>query len=888
MHSDEAAEAQVAWPSPEAVASAEPASLTPMMRQYREMKENHPGAILFFRLGDFYEMFFEDAVRASEILGITLTARAKGADRVPMCGVPHHSARRYIARLIEAGLNVAICEQVEAPGPGPGIVRREVVRVITPGTVLDEEILDAGQNNFLCALSFGTDGAGAALLDASTGDFFILEATTLAELADELNRMEPRELLVSQAQLADPELHKLKGLLAREMAVATLEREAFALPKATAFLKRHFGVLSLDGFGLEGRVRGTSAAGAALRYVKETQRTPAAQVDRVCVLERHQRLILDEATRVNLEVLKTLREGAKKGSLFGLLDRTLTPPGARLLSRWLTAPLRSVAEINARLDGVEELSKKGFWREEMAQALKAMGDVERILGRLSAGVGNARDLRCLCSSLNAMPPLAALLDGCAAGVLQSLAPPLTVFAELSATLLAALLDEPAVSIKEGEMIRPGFNSELDEIVDLCSSGKDYLLKLELRERERTGIGSLKVRFNRVFGYYLEVTRANLHLVPEGYVRKQTTVGAERFVTPELKEYEEKVLHAEERRSALEQQLFEGLRAQTLRQASSLRAAAQAVAAADALRALAVSAAEHGYVRPTVDESQVIDICQGRHPVVERMLQGEVFIPNDIQLDRSSAQLVILTGPNMAGKSTIMRQVALTVLMAQAGSFVPARSARVGLCDRIFTRVGAADNLAKGQSTFMVEMTETSNILHNATASSLIILDEIGRGTSTFDGLSIAWAVAEHLHDHIGARTLFATHYHELTDLGREKPRVRNASVAVKETDGKIVFLRKLIPEGASRSYGIEVAKLAGLPREVVQRAREILENLESGEWDDEGRPRVAHPPLKAPCAQLGQEVLHELRTLAVDSLTPLQALNLVARLQRSLRDEASA
>jgi DNA mismatch repair protein MutS len=853
-----------------------------MMRQYLEMKSQHPDCILFFRLGDFYEMFFEDAVRGAEILGITLTARSKGQERVPMCGVPYHSARRYIARLIDEGLRVAICEQVEEPGSGPGIVRREVVRIVSPGTVLDEEVLDATQNNFLAALHWGERGAGAALLDVSTGDFVALDGGSLQELGDELARLEPRELVVPEEKASSPELDALRTALGKQPSVATVEHSAFDVPKASAYLRKHLGVSSLDGFGLKGRGWAVAAAGAALRYVKETQRTDAAHVDRLSVLERGQTLVLDEASLSNLEVIRTLRDGSRKGSLLGVLDRTVTSPGGRLLGRWLSAPLRSLPEIEARLDAVEELSVRGVAREELESSLRSVADLERILSRLCTGLGNARDLLGLSQSLGALPGVAGALERCEASLLRGLSPALRQFEALGPTLKSALLDEPSANVKEGGMIRPGFHAELDELVTLATEGKDFLLQLERRERERTGIGSLKVRYNRVFGYYLEVTRANLHLVPSDYIRKQTTVGAERFITSELKEYEEKVLHAEERRFALEYQLFEGLCAEVLKHASQLRAAAQAVATVDVLRAFAACAAEYGYVRPVVDDAGLIELIACRHPVVERMLKGEVFVPNDLTLDPKSSQLMILTGPNMAGKSTIMRQVALTVLMAQAGSFVPAKAARVGLCDRIFTRVGAADNLGQGQSTFMVEMTETSNILHHATPKSLVILDEIGRGTSTFDGLSIAWAVAEHLHDKICARTLFATHYHELTELVQEKERARNVSVAVKEADGRVVFLRKLLPEGASRSYGIEVARIAGLPQEVVARARELLQNLERREWDEGGHPRARELPLFADPPEAQARVVDELRATAVNALTPLEAINLIARWQKEL------
>jgi DNA mismatch repair protein MutS len=890
-----------------AAGAREIAALTPMMRQYLEVKASlPPDTILFFRLGDFYEMFYEDAVRASELLQLTLTSRAKNADRVPMSGVPYHAARRHIARLIEHGLKVAICEQVEEPG-GKGIVRREVTRIITPGMVLDEEVLEPRAANFVAAVHWTDRGFGAALLEASTGEFFTLEAPGVAELVEALSRVEPRELLVPEGQRDAQETAFISARLSRVPAVAELEPAAFEPARATAYLKGHFAVATLEAFGLHDMPLATGAAGAALRYLKDTQKTAAAHVDRLSRLERGGQLMMDESSRSNLEVLKTLRDGARKGSLLGVLDRTATSMGGRKLARWLASPLASLPEIHARLDAVEELSQRSVWREELTGILKEVGDLERLCGRLSLGAGNARDLRALAMSLEQLPRLGAALARCEAVLLKSLAGPLGALPDLAELLLRAVADEPPVVLKDGGFIRAGFNKELDELVALSTSGKDVLLQIEAREKERTGISSLKIRFNKVFGYYLEVTKSNLHLVPKDYIRKQTTVGAERFITPELKEYEEKVLTAEERRCELELRLFEELRAQVIAAAPRIRSAAEAVATSDALLSFARCAAEYGYARPVVEGSEGLEIVGGRHPVVERMLgAGEAFVPNDIRMDPEDAQLLVITGPNMAGKSTVMRQVALTVLMAQAGSFVPAKSARIGLCDRIFTRVGAADNLARGQSTFMVEMTETSHILHHATRKSLVILDEIGRGTSTFDGLSIAWAVAEHLHDRIGARTLFATHYHELVDLAREKPKVKNLCIAVKEHNGKVLFLRKLVPGGANRSYGIEVARLAGLPLEVVARARELLQNLEAGELDDAGRPRVARKggaAAKSSAGQLGlfyvgepppaaqqaavppaqQKVLEALRAASLNDMTPLEALNLLAKLQKDLK-----
>ncbi|MGO9064179.1 MAG: DNA mismatch repair protein MutS [Myxococcaceae bacterium] len=857
-----------------------------MMRQYLEMKARAPDAFLFFRLGDFYELFFEDAVRAAELLQITLTARSKGPERVPMCGVPFHAARRHVAKLLDAGHKVAICEQVETPGTSPGLVRRDVVRLVTPGMVLDEEVLEASSPSWLAAVAVDKGRWGAALLDASTGDFRAAEGDSPSQLWEWLGVASPRELLLPEGAPAEV-LEALQRALP-SVPLSTVGPDAFHPVRAAALLRAHFQVASLEGFGLGGAQLATAAAGAALRYLKDTQRTPAAHVTTLRLELLGASLTLDAVTRANLELVRTLRDGSRKGSLLGVLDKTVTPLGARKLSSWLLAPLRNLPDIERRLDAVEELSTKHVWREVWTGLLRQVRDVERLCGRLAVGVGNARDLSALSHSLSVLPELTVAVGGCQAGLLLALAAPLAAHGELQALLARAVAEEPPPTLDEGGLFQPGYSAELDALVALSTDGKSTLAQLEHRERERTGIQSLKVRYNRVFGYFLEVTRANLHLVPENWERRQTMVGAERFVTPELKSWEEQVLTAEERRCSLERRLFEELRARVLVELPALKATADALATLDALLSFAKAAAEYGYSRPQLDASGALEIVEGRHPVVERLLRAEPFVPNDVRLACDTAQVLILTGPNMAGKSTVMRQVALVTLLAQAGSFVPARRARIGLVDRIFTRVGASDNVAGGQSTFMVEMAETASILHHATRDSLVVLDEIGRGTSTYDGLSIAWAVAEHLHDRIGCRTLFATHYHELTDLALEKPRVRNASMGVQETGGRVVFLRTLLEGGSSRSYGIEVARLAGLPGPVVRRAREVLGNLEAGELDAAGHPRAAHRsppaqeqlPLKLPVAgSATAELLQALRALRVDTLTPLAALNLLAELQ---------
>ncbi|WP_373048442.1 DNA mismatch repair protein MutS [Vulgatibacter sp.] len=870
--------------------------VTPLMRQYLETKAQHQDAILFFRLGDFYEMFFEDAVQASQALGIVLTSRSKGDNPVPMCGFPYHAARGYIAKLIEQGFKVAICEQVEDAATAKTLVRREVTQLVTPGMVLDEQILDAHADHFLAAVVPLEDRFGFALLDASTGEFRAAEVGDRKLLLDELGRAAPREVIVPPGSGLE---EALRSACATAFVHDHPDESAFDPRRAEERIKRQLGVASLDGFGLTPLPAATAAAGAALAYLGDTQRgTTAAHVDRITVFHPEGHLVLDEATVNNLEIARGLQGGKKKGSLLGLLDKTLTPMGGRTLSRWILYPLLDLEAIRARHDAVEELAGRGVLREELSGLLKELSDLERILGRLSLRAGNARDLRALGLSLERLPALREQLGGCTAPLLHDLVPELSGLDPLAADLRRAIADEPPVTTREGGMFAKGWDPALDELIDLSTSGKEFLARLEAEERERTGISSLKVRFNKVFGYFIEITRSNLHLVPADYLRKQTTVNAERFVTEALKTYEEKVLTAEEKRVAREIELYEELRQRILSQAGGIKRAAAAIATVDTLLSLARIAADWGYVRPEVDDSDVLEIVEGRHPVVERALAGEAFVPNDVHLDREGHQVVVITGPNMAGKSTVLRQAALIALLAQAGSFVPAARARIGLVDRIFCRVGASDNLARGQSTFMVEMVETAAILHGATARSLVVLDEIGRGTSTFDGLSIAWAVAEHLHDRVGARTLFATHYHELVELAREKSRVKNATVAVSEQGGKVIFLRKLIAGGASRSYGIEVARLAGLPAEVLGRAREILVNLEKNELDPEGRAVFAGkgrarkasvdqlalfaPKAERPAPGIAA-LLEQLQAVEIDRTTPLQALALLAELQEKAR-----
>ena len=860
-----------------------------MLRQYHEAKAQARDALLFFRLGDFYELFYEDARTAAQVLGITLTSRAKGDDRVPMAGVPHHAAKGYIARLVSAGHKVAICDQMEVPGPGKQLVRREIVRLVTPGTLLDEDALEGREPLWLAAVACADDRVAVALLEASTGELRALPSGPLQAALDELSRVRPREVLV-------PDDSPIAELARRASGAVRVEPRSFRDAQgAGQALRRHLGVATLDGFGLRDELS-IQAAAAALAYLQETQRSAAKHVVRVVAEQPSRQLFIDPGAAQNLELFRG-PEGRRTGTLLSVIDRTLTAAGGRLLARWVAAPLLDLAGIHARQDAVEELSQAAVRREEIAELLRGVLDLERLLGRLAVGQGLPRDLGGLRASLRQMPELAARLEACSAPLLRSQGPPLRSLEDLSDLLRRALVDEVAAGREPG-FVRQGFRPDLDELAELANGGRAAIAAMETAEKQRTGIQSLKVRYNRVFGFYIEVTKANLHLVPQDYQRKSSTVGAERFVIPALSDHEARVLSAEERRAALEQEIFEGLKQSVLERSAKLRACAEAVAQADALLSLARVAADAGWVRPVVDDGDAIDIAGGRHPVVERALAqaGEgPFVPNDLQLD-AERRLIVLTGPNMAGKSTAMRQVALIAVLAQSGSFVPASRARIGLVDRLFTRVGAADDLARGQSTFMVEMAECARILHQATSRSLLVLDEVGRGTSTFDGLALAWAIAEHLHDQVGARTLFATHYHELCDLAREKARVVNLTMAVTEVDGRVVFLRKIVPGAASRSYGIQVARLAGLPESVLRRGREILANLEAQELDESGRPALAAgrarrraqlglfepPPLPPPPAE-PSPVEEALRGLDLSRTTPLDALLWLNEQQKKLR-----
>jgi DNA mismatch repair protein MutS len=867
-----------------------PPDLSPLMRQYRQVKQRYPDALLFFRVGDFYEMFHEDAVEGSRLLEIALTSRDKNkADQVPLCGVPYHAATGYIAKLLRAGRSVAICDQVEDPQTAKGLVRREVVRVYTPGTLIEPDLLAAGEPNYLAALAPGASGAGLAWLDLSTAEFRVLElgAPWADSIRDELLRIEPREILIP-----DDQADQLRTVLSfTPTAITPVSGSAFHLASARTLLLEHFRVASLAGFGCDDNPLAVSAAGALLQYVKETQPGASlAHVARMQLYARGSAMILDRATQRNLELVRRAADGQVNGTLLSVLDRTVTPLGARLLREWILHPLTDLAGIAARQAAVADLHGNLDRRSRLRTALRGVSDLERLMSRIVLGVANARDLDALKDSIGAVPEINRLLAACTAPLLRERAESWEDLAQLAATIDRTLRPELPASVKDGGLIRDGVNADLDELRAISRDGKAWIAKIEIQERQRTGIDSLKIRYNQVFGYYLEVTNPNLPRVPTEYIRKQTLVNAERFITPELKALEDKVLGAEDRLRALEYELFDALRREAAAAASRVQALARTLALTDAVASLAETAAEGGYCRPELIADDTLIIKDGRHPVLERQNISGGFIPNDVLLGGADQRLLVITGPNMAGKSTYLRQTALIVLMAQMGGFVPAKSAVIGLVDRIFTRIGAADNLVEGQSTFMVEMTETANILHHATARSLIILDEIGRGTSTFDGLSIAWAVSEYLADRnrVGARTLFATHYHELTDLARTHAGVRNYNVAVRERGEEILFLRKIVEGGADRSYGIHVARLAGLPQSVLARATEVLARLESGASEENADSTgfdTPPPPTPDPTLPAPHPILEEVRQMDLFGMTPLEAMNKLAEIKERLGKE---
>ena len=869
---------------------------TPLMRQYTAIKKEHPTALLFFRLGDFYELFFDDAVLASKELQITLTSRNKEKGiAVPMCGVPYHAAEGYISKLIRKGFKVAICDQMESTKLAKKLVRREVTRVVTPGTAADSS-LSSEENNFLAALARVEDRVGFAALDLSTGEFRATEFSgedAARRIQEELAQLRPREVLYgSSAPLFDQQRRGNSrpqpndGLAG--CAETPLDDWIFAPDHAIPLLENQFGVLSLEGFGLAGKPAAASAAGAILYYVRSTQRGSLHHVDRVGFYERQNCLVLDAVTVRNLELIEPLFAGSDAGiTLFRSIDLTVTPMGKRLLRSWLLRPSIEAAEINYRLDAVETLVKDTVAREELRRALDGILDLERLLSRVTLETANARDVLALAASLAKIPAVRNLLARLPAERWRGLHDSVDDLGDVRERIEKTIVPEPPISLSDGGIIQSGVDRELDELRDLSRNSKQYLALIEQRERQRTGIGSLKVKFNSIFGYYLEVSKPNLHLVPPDYERKQTLVNAERFTTPELKEYEAKILDAQEKIVEIERRLFAELRTAIAAEAKRIRRTALALSEVDVLAAFAHIAALRNYCRPKFDDSSDIEILEGRHPVIEQQEVGggDRFVPNDLYLNSTTHTVLVLTGPNMGGKSTYLRQAALIVILAQMGSFVPARSARLGIVDRVFTRIGASDNLARGRSTFMVEMTETAAILHTATPRSLILLDEIGRGTATYDGLAIAWAAVEYIHARTRAKTLFATHYFELTELAERLSGVKNYHVSVKETGGGIVFLRKVEPGAADRSYGIEVAKLAGLPHEVIERAREVLAEHESAEQQVTGHLSPGAepaPPQLTIFTPLSQPVLEKLREVDLNRLTPLEALNLLAELKKQV------
>ena len=870
--------------------STEPS--TPLMRQYTAIKKDHPSALLFFRLGDFYELFFDDAVTAARELQITLTSRNKEKGMaIPMCGVPFHAAEGYISKLIRRGFKVAICDQMEDARFAKKLVRREVTRVVTPGTAADAS-LSSEENSFLAAVASTGDRVGFAALDLSTGEF---RATEFAgqdasrRIQEELQQLQPKELLygsslplLENASGAKPRRHPASG-----WAETPLEDWIFAPDHAIPLVENHFGVLSLEGFGLAGKPAAASAAGAILYYVRSTQRGTLDHIDRIGFYERQSCLVLDTVTVRNLELIEPLFANADAGTtLFRAVDSTCTPMGKRLLRSWLLRPSINVGEINARLDAVETQAQQTVYREELRRSLEGILDLERLLSRVTLETANPRDVLALATSLAKIPAVRGVLEHLRASRLTALHGSIDELSDLRRRIEKSIVTEPPISLSDGGVIQAGVDKELDELRDLSRNSKQYVAQIEQRERERTGIASLKVKFNNIFGYYIEISKPNLHLVAPDYERKQTLVNAERFTTPELKEYESKILDAQEKIVEIERRLFAELRSAIAGEARRIRQTALALAEVDVLASLAHIAALRNYCRPRFDDSSDIEIVEGRHPVIEQMEMAlsERFVPNDLYLNSTTHTVLVLTGPNMGGKSTYLRQAALTVILAQMGSFVPARSARLGIVDRVFTRIGASDNLARGRSTFMVEMTETAAILNTATPRSLVLLDEVGRGTATYDGLAIAWAAVEYIHSRTQAKTLFATHYFELTELAELLSGVKNYHVSVKETGGGIVFLRKVEQGAADRSYGIEVAKLAGLPVEVIERAREVLAEHESAEQRLTGHlsPSSAPPAQLTIFTPLSQPVVVKLREVDLNRLTPLEALNLLAELKKEI------
>lgn len=866
-------------------------STTPMMQQYHRIKQKHPDALLFFRLGDFYEMFFEDAKTAAPVLEIALTSRQK----VPMCGVPYHSAHSYLVKLLRKGFKVAICEQIEDPKQARGVVKRDVVKILTPGTAVELELDEEKENTYIASLYLQEENWGLALIDLASGEMKTTQRESRAMIADELFKFFPKEIIYPEGQAKE-----MEGILSRSdmNAVVRSPREdwTFDATQASSLLLDHFQIRSLDGFGLGGKDLSISASGALLYYLKNLRKDTLSLVHGLAFVQSSQHMVLDATSIKNLELTKNLRDGRIKDSLLDVIDFSVTSMGGRLLRNWLLHPLLDCSEIGKRLETVDELLSKTIERQELRTELQDIFDLERLTGKISLAVANAKDLVALKRSLVPLPRIQSIIQAFASEIMKKVRQEWDNAEDISRLIEDAVMEEPSFLLTEGGIIKPGYNQELDELREISHSGKSVITQMERKEKERTGIPSLKIRYNRVFGYYIDVTKPNLHLVPADYIRKQTLVNSERYITPELKEYEEKVLNAEQKIGELEYDLFLDIRDKISREKERLQRVASRIALLDVLSSLGELASQRSYNRPEVNQGERIKIVGGRHPVIE-VTSDDPFVPNDTGLDREESQILIVTGPNMGGKSTYLRQVALICILAQMGSFVPAHEAEIGLVDRIFTRIGAMDFLSVGHSTFMVEMLETANILNNATNDSLILLDEIGRGTSTFDGLSIAWAVAEYLHDKedVRAKTLFATHYHELTELDMTMERIKNYHVSVKEWQDDIIFLRKIVPGPSDQSYGIHVARLAGIPKPVIERSKEILVNLEKKELDDAGFPRTSYGYThKRDKAQLLlfredkdreflEDMKEEIDAWNLDSISPLEALNLLSELKERIK-----
>lgn len=878
------------------------AEMTPMMQKYMETKQEYPDCILFYRLGDFYEMFFDDALTASKELEITLTGKNCGMEeRAPMCGVPYHAVEAYLNKLVSKGYKVAICEQVEDPKMAKGLVKREVVRVVTPGTNLNTQALDETKNNYIMCIVYIEDHYGVSVADVTTGDYYVTELDTERKLLDEICKFSPSEIICNEAFLMTGlDFEDLKYRLG--LAVYALDAWYFSDETAKNTLLSHFKVSDIQGLGLEDYESGTIAAGVLLKYLYETQKNSLANMTSLQLYSTGKYMVIDSSTRRNLEIVETLREKQKRGSLLWVLDKTKTAMGARMLRNFVEQPLIEKTEILRRQDAIQALNKQAMVREEIREYLNSIYDLERLIGRVTYQTANPRDLIAFKNSLEMLPFIKALLQEFDIPLFKDIQTDLDPLDDIFQLIETSIIEEPPISIRDGGILKEGYHEEVDKLRQAKTEGKNWLMELEAKEREKTGIKNLRIKYNKVFGYYLEVTNSYKNMVPEYYTRKQTLANAERYITTELKELEDIILGAEDKLVVLEYEMFREIRDKIAQEVVRIQQTAKAVAAIDVLSSLALVAERNNYCRPSINENGVIDVKNGRHPVVEQMISNDMFIANDTYLDNHKQRISIITGPNMAGKSTYMRQTALIVLMAQIGSFVPADSAKIGIVDRIFTRVGASDDLASGQSTFMVEMTEVANILRNATSNSLLILDEIGRGTSTFDGLSIAWAVVEHISNPklLGAKTLFATHYHELTELEGKLNNVNNYCIAVKEKGEDIVFLRKIVPGGADKSYGIQVAKLAGVPESVIERAKVIAEELCAHDIAARtGNISMEHSSPKKKQQKLDEvdltqislfdtvkddDIINEVKELDLGNLTPIDALNKLYELQNKIKN----